>query len=150
MNIKKHKKYIKIEKNESLKSDHPNDKKVGSILVDFKNNKIISYGHNKMLINDKDDVNKSLLYNKISRTHLMCHAEEMCLTNKPNNIKIDDSIWMYITAIPCSTCTRLIMLSGIKNLVYIDNIIGSQWKESCKYSLLLLKSNSINKIELKK
>ena len=72
----------------------------------------------------------------------MCHAEEMCLAQ--NSKKITETTVLYITALPCSTCARYIILSGIKNIVCYNKIIGSQWKESCEYSLQLLKFNNIN------
>jgi len=138
---------MKLAYDEAQKSDHPANKNVGCILVNTGNDDIISCGHNKMLISDYSD---DLLNNKKSRTHLMCHAEEMCLTARSNDKKITDSTILYITAIPCSTCARLIILSGIKNIVYPENaLIGSQWKESCEYSQFLLKSEKINIINLK-
>jgi dCMP deaminase len=141
----KHNYYMKLAYNEAQKSEHPTNKKVGCILIN--NNDIFSYGHNKMLISD---YSTELLNNKNSRTHLMCHAEEMCLAAKSNEQKITDNTILYITAIPCSTCARLIVLSGIKNIVYPENaLIGSQWKESCEYSQFLLKSEKINIIKLK-
>ena len=150
----KHNYYMKLAYDEAQKSNHPANKNVGCILVntgnDDSNNDddgIISYGHNKMLISNYSD---NLLNNKKSRTHLMCHAEEMCLTARSNDKKITYSTILYITAIPCSTCARLIILSGIKNIVYPENaLIGSQWKESCEYSQFLLKSEKINIINLK-
>lgn len=141
-NVIQHNIYMKIAYNESLKSDHPTYKNVGCLLVD--GDDIISCGHNKMLM---DNYEQTLLNEKKSRTHLMCHAEEMCLMKKPNN-NITNSTILYITAIPCSTCARLIILSGIKNIVCPNTIIGSQWIESCEYSLLLLKSNKINIIHI--
>jgi deoxycytidylate deaminase len=133
----KHNILMQIAYNESLNSDHPSFKYVGCILVD--NDDILSYGHNKMLIKCCDD---NLLNERKPRTHLMCHAEEMCLAQ--NSKKITETTVLYITALPCSTCARYIILSGIKNIVCYNKIIGSQWKESCDYSLQLFKSNNIN------
>ena len=132
--------YLNIAKNISEQSDHPYDKKVGCILVE--NDEIISSGYNKVILNNykKEDI-----LERDKRTHLMCHAEEMCLlklNDNKNSFKITDNTFMFITSIPCSTCSRLIILSGIKNVVYPENsVIGSHWVESCNYNEIMFKDS---------
>ena len=82
----------------------------------------------------------------------MCHAEEMCLlklNDNKNDTKITKDTCLFITSVPCSTCTRLIILSGIKNVIYPENsVIGSHWVESCNYNELMFKDSNINLIKV--
>lgn len=139
--------YMNIAKDISEQSDHPFNKKVGCILVE--KDEILSSGYNKIILNNykQEDI-----LEREKRTHLMCHAEEMCLlklNNNTNNIKITNNTHIFITSVPCSTCTRLIILSGIKNVVYPENsIIGSHWIESCDFNEIMFKDSDINVIKV--
>ena len=48
----------------------------------------------------------------------MVHAEANAILNATQNLK---DCTLYVTLFPCNECTKLIIQSGIKELVYVSN-----------------------------
>ena len=46
------------------------------------------------------------------------HAEPNAILNSTSNLK---GATLYVTLFPCNDCTKLIIQSGIKHIVYLDN-----------------------------
>lgn len=140
MNLEEYNKhYINLSICDKIKSlsDHPFNKQVGSIIVNYKN-EIISHGYNKFLSKDKNPEYKDMS---------ICHAEEMALASFCNDLYNNATI--YVSSAPCTGCSRCIILSGIKKLVYPkNNIISNKWINSCNHAYNLLKDNDIEIIEL--
>ena len=89
-----------------------NKKKVGCVIVD--NGVIISTGFNKV---------PNCIHNKTceinNNTHwYVLHAEEDAILKLINqNIKLNNPT-IYSTLSPCKNCSKLILQSGIKNIIY--------------------------------
>ncbi len=90
-----------------------NKKKVGCVIID--NGKIISTGFNQVpkLIKNKECEN-----NNNNTYWYVIHAEaDAILKLIHNSYKLNDPI-MYTTLSPCKECTKLILQTGIKKIVY--------------------------------
>jgi dCMP deaminase len=102
-------------------------KKVGAILV--KENRIISIGYNGVLPGKKhcEDLFKSRVmdkqfynqHNEFSRLNEV-HAEQNCIAYAAKHgIKTEGSN-LYVTISPCKDCSKIIIASGIKKVVYLE------------------------------
>lgn len=98
------------------------DKKVGSIIANHKNGKLLSIGYNRMFDDlgfqtCEDSTGESLPY--------VIHAEEIAviefLRNNQNNKNIDSKdITIYCSYAPCMSCAKYISHLGIKRIIYTD------------------------------
>ncbi len=108
--------FMGLAKLSALRSKDPNTR-VGACIVD-KENKIISLGYNGMPIGCDDEFmpwgrDGDYLNSKYP---FVCHAEVNAILNcSGRNIK--NSI-LYTTLFPCNECAKIIIQSGIKQIVY--------------------------------
>jgi len=103
----------------SKRSKDPNTK-VGACIVN-KENKVISIGYNGMV--KKVDESK-LSWNKNegldSKYLYVCHAELNAILNSISNENLKGAT-LYVTLFPCNECTKALIQSGIKNIIYLDD-----------------------------
>ncbi|MDR2822252.1 MAG: dCMP deaminase family protein [Acholeplasmatales bacterium] len=102
----------------SLRSKDPNTK-VGACIVNSKNH-IIGIGYNGMPYGCKDsefpwDNQGEFLDTKYP---YVVHAEANAILNSTSSL---DGATIYVTLFPCNECCKLIIQSGIKNIIYKDN-----------------------------
>jgi len=94
-------------------------KKVGCLIV--KDGAIISDGYNGMPSgfdnNCEDEDPKSFDGELITRPEVL-HAESNAITKLAKSTQSSDGATMYITISPCVECSKLIIQSGIKRVVY--------------------------------
>lgn len=107
-----HKKYLEIAEKISELS-HANKKKVGSIIV--KNSVIISDGYNGTphgFENDCEDLEGNTKWYTL-------HSEANAITKlvRTGGMSAEDAT-LYITLSPCKECSKLILQSGIKKVIY--------------------------------
>ncbi len=95
-------------------NSHCNRMKVGSLIV--KDKSIISDGYNGSptgFSNDCEDPdNNTLSY--------VLHAEANAITKLAKSTQSSDGSTLYVTVSPCFECSKLIIQSGIKRLVFRD------------------------------
>ena len=101
------------------RSKDPNTQ-VGACIVD-KNNRIVSIGYNGFPNGISDDElpwkrEGSVLDTKYA---FVCHAELNAIMNA-KRYNLDDCT-LYVSLFPCNECTKLIIQSGIKHIVYYDD-----------------------------
>jgi len=102
------------------RSKDPNTQ-VGSCIVD-ENNHIISIGYNGFPNGCSDDIlpwsreGKDWLDNKYP---YVVHAEVNAIMNK--GITNSKELRMYVSLFPCNECTKLIIQSGIKEIIYLND-----------------------------
>jgi dCMP deaminase len=87
-------------------------RKVGALLV--KNKMIISDGYNGTpsgFENDCEDENNQ------SKPYVL-HAEANAITKIARSHNSSDGATLYVTASPCIECSKLIIQSGIKRVIY--------------------------------
>ena len=103
--------------------------KVGCVIV--KNNRVISVGYNGFL---PGFAHKSIVVNNHEQATV--HAEQNAITDCAKRGASIEGSTAYITHYPCINCFKLLVASGIKNIIYnedykndknIDEII----KENC-------------------
>ena len=101
------------------RSKDPNTK-VGACIVD-ENKKVVSIGYNGMP--SGCDVSQ-LSWNKgeglDSKYLYVCHAEFNAILNTRNGSALRGCT-LYVTLFPCNECTKAIIQTGIKEVVYISN-----------------------------
>lgn len=93
---------------------------VGSCIVDS-NNRIVGIGYNGFPIGCSDDILPWSKEGPFTETKYayVCHAEMNAIMNK-NNFDLSGCT-LYSTLAPCNECCKLIIQSGIKNIIYADD-----------------------------
>ena len=108
----------------ALRSKDPNTK-VGAVIVS-PDNKVISIGYNGMPRQLDED---SLSWNKgeglDSKYLYVCHAEFNAILNTQVGGTLKGAT-LYVTLFPCNECTKAIIQTGIKEVVYLDNKYETQ------------------------
>ena len=103
----------------SLRSKDPNTK-VGACIVD-KNNKVVSIGYNGMPRGvDEEQISWNRGEGLDSKYLYVCHAEFNAILNTRNGAALE-GFTLYVTLFPCNECTKAIIQTGIKEVVYADN-----------------------------
>lgn len=94
---------------------------VGACIVNA-DNKILSVGYNGMPIGCKDEEMpwERQGENSLETKYLyVCHAELNAILNNDSGT-LKDAI-IYVTLFPCNECTKAIIQSGIKEIVYLSD-----------------------------
>lgn len=104
--------------NISLKSNDPNTK-VGCVII--KDDKVISSGYNCLEechdINDFPlNIRDGAYFN--TKYPFMLHSEAMAIIDAKQDL---NEASMYVTLFPCHECAKLIIRSGIKEIIYYDD-----------------------------
>jgi dCMP deaminase len=103
----------------SKRSKDPSSQ-VGAVIVD-NDHKVVSIGYNGMprSLDDKD-----LSWNKnegLDNKYLyVCHAEFNAILNVRNGSSVNGCT-VYVTLFPCNECTKAMIQTGIKKIVYLDD-----------------------------
>ena len=107
------------------RSKDPNTQ-VGACIVD-QNHKVVSIGYNGM----PTGVDESKLsWNKgeglDSKYLYVCHAEFNAILNTRGGADLN-GCKIYVTLFPCNECAKMLIQTGIKEVVYFDN----KYKDTC-------------------
>ena len=122
----------------SLRSKDPNTK-VGACIVNEKN-RIIGIGYNGLPYGCSDDIFPWERSGEFLDTKYpyVVHAEPNAILNSTTSL---DNATIYVTLFPCHECAKLIIQSGIKEIVYMsDKYDGT---ESDQASKMMLKSAGV-------
>lgn len=118
----------------SQRSKDPNTK-VGACIVDD-DHKIVSNGYNGMPIGvDESKVSWNKGEGLDSKYLYVCHAEFNAILNTRDGAALRGCT-LYVTLFPCNECTKAIIQTGIKEVVYLDNKYADT--TGTKASLLML------------
>jgi len=91
-------------------------KKVGALIV--KDKMIISDGHNGTPSGNFENTCE----NEEGKTHwYVLHAEANAILKIAKSNQNSDGATLYVTHSPCNNCSKLILQSGIKRVVYAEN-----------------------------
>ena len=103
----------------AFRSKDPNTK-VGACIAD-KDHKVVSIGYNGMPRNIPDE---KLSWEKgeglNSKYLFVCHAEFNAILNTRDGASLAGCT-LYVTLFPCNECTKAVIQTGIKEVVYADN-----------------------------
>ena len=99
------------------RSKDPNTQ-VGACIV--RDNKILSVGYNGAPIGYSDD---NLPWDrtgdfKETKYAYVCHGELNAILNYKGNL---DNSTLYVTLFPCNECAKVIVQSGIKEIIYLSD-----------------------------
>ena len=128
--------YMEFAKHSASKSKDPKTK-VGSCLVNDK--RLLSIGYNGAPRGfpdetvPKDSDSKVLLENKNA---YMVHSELNAILNYGGSLNDLQGATLYVTISPCHECAKVIIQTGIKRVVYLEDYHRS---ETCSMAKLLFK-----------
>lgn len=93
---------------------------VGACIVDD-NNKIVSVGYNGAPIGFDDD--KDMKWDRDgdfvnTKYAYVCHSELNAILNSKTNV---EGCKLYVTLFPCNECAKVIIQSGIKEVIYLSD-----------------------------
>ncbi len=129
----------------SYRSKDPNTK-VGACIVDS-DHKVVSIGYNGMprgideeavSWNKGEDLDSKYLY--------VCHAEFNAILNTRDGAALKGCT-MYVTLFPCNECTKAIIQTGIKEIVYFDNKYEDSVTTRASLKMLQLAGVTLRKFE---
>lgn len=112
-----------------------NRRKVGALLV--KDKMIISDGYNgtpegfENICEDENNVTKPYVL----------HAEANAITKVAKSSNSSDGSTLYVTTSPCMECSKLIIQSGIKRVVFCDkyhNTAGIEFLDSAGIEIIYI------------
>jgi dCMP deaminase len=112
--------FMNIAKLSARRSKDPNTQ-VGACIVND-DNKIIGIGYNGLPrgMND-DDLDWSRKGDYLNTKYpYVCHAEMNAILNSVNILSLKNTT-IYVTLFPCNECSKLIVQSGIKKVVYLEH-----------------------------
>ena len=112
----------------SMKSKDPSTQ-VGAVIVDNKSKKVISSGYNGFprYLDDSQIPQtrpEKYLYVVHAELNAILHAER----------ELHDCT-LYATVFPCSECMKAVIQSGIKTIVYFNDLSGDNWDEPKKAAM---------------
>ena len=134
--------FMEIAKLSAKRSKDPSTQ-VGACIVNTEN-KIVGIGYNGFPngIND-DDLSWSRDGDFLNTKYpYVCHAEMNAIMNCT---LLPKGCTIYVTLFPCNECAKLIIQSGIKKVIYLDN----KYKDSdiCVASKVLLDKSGVEVLQ---
>ena len=109
--------------------------RVGAVLVN-ESNRIVSTGYNGPPSNVRG---------VICKDGQVVHAEANCIVNAAQSLK-GCTIYVY-PFMPCSRCAGLLIQSGVKKIVTLDQGISKKWNP--EISLEMLRKNKVKIVVIK-
>ena len=124
----------------SMKSKDPSTQ-VGAVIVDNRSKKVISSGYNGFprYLDDSQIPQtrpEKYLYVVHAELNAILHAER----------ELHDCT-LYATVFPCSECMKAVIQSGIKTIVYFNDLSGDNWDDPRKAAM---KMAELTGIEIRK
>ncbi len=112
----------------SLKSKDPSTQ-VGAVIIDDKSRKLVSSGYNGFprYIDDAQ-----IPQTRPEKYLYVVHAELNAILHAQRDLA---GCGLYATVFPCSDCMKTIVQTGIKRVVYLSDLNGSDWEDSKKATL---------------
>lgn len=113
--------FMAIAKLSSMRSKDPSTQ-VGACIVGL-DNRILSIGYNGAPNGFSDDIfpwerNGDMLNTKYA---FVCHAEMNAILNYRGSRKELENAKIYVDLFPCNECAKLIIQSGIKEVLYLSD-----------------------------
>ncbi len=112
----------------SLKSKDPSTQ-VGAVIIDNKTRKLVSSGYNGFPRYIDDD---QIPQTRPEKYLYVVHAELNAILHAQRELA---GCSLYATVFPCSECMKAIIQTGIKQVVYLNDLNGQTWEESKKATL---------------
>jgi len=114
----------------SLKSKDKSTQ-VGAVIVDNKKRKVVSSGYNGFPRYVDDD---KIPQDRPEKYKYVVHAELNAILHAERNL---DDCTLYVTVFPCSECMKAVIQSGMKQVIYLNELAGENWTEFIKATMTL-------------
>jgi len=114
----------------SLKSKDKSTQ-VGAVIVDNKKRKVVSSGYNGFPRYVDDE---KIPQTRPEKYKYVVHAELNAILHAERNL---DNCTLYVTVFPCSECMKAVIQSGMKQVVYLNELAGEDWQEFIKATMTL-------------
>ncbi|MCP4582913.1 MAG: dCMP deaminase family protein [candidate division Zixibacteria bacterium] len=114
----------------SLKSKDKSTQ-VGAVIVDNEKKKVVSSGYNGFPRYVDDD---KIPQTRPEKYMYVVHAELNAILHAERNL---DDCTLYVTVFPCSECMKAVIQSGMKKIVYLNELAGADWDEYVKATMTL-------------
>ncbi|XP_062615566.1 deoxycytidylate deaminase-like isoform X2 [Saccostrea cucullata] len=101
----------------SAKRSKDQQRKVGACIVN-EDKRIVSTGYNGF-IDRIENNDEAFSWSKEKKNLYVCHAEMNAVANRHGTSLKDCTL--YVTLFPCNECTKLLLQSGIKRIIYYDD-----------------------------
>lgn len=130
----------------SMRSKDPNTR-VGSVIV--KDNKVLGMGYNGMPFSIGENNDTIYPWDKesddiYSNKHgYVVHSEVNAILNSTCSVK---GATIYVSLFPCNECAKIIVQSGIKKVVYLDE--WDKTKPTVKASRRILENAGVELVKL--
>jgi dCMP deaminase len=126
----------------SLKSKDPSTQ-VGAVIVDNKTKKIISSGYNGFPRYLDDS---RLPQTRPEKYKYVVHAELNAILHAQRDLT---GCSLYATVFPCSECMKSIIQTGIKEVVYLNELTGAEWDKYKKATIHMADLAGVNLVQYK-
>lgn len=146
--------FMAIAKLSAMRSKDPNTQ-VGACIVG-EDNRILSIGYNGAPNGfDDDEFPWSREGNNLDTKYpYVCHAEMNAILNYRGSRKDLEKAKIYVDLFPCNECAKMIIQSGIKEVIYLsdkyanaeNNIASRRLFNSCKVSYKKVQLSGDNKV----
>jgi dCMP deaminase len=114
----------------SLKSKDSSTQ-VGAVIVDNQTKKVVSAGYNGFpRYLDDNKVPKS----RPEKYLYVVHAELNAILHAERDLT---DCTLYVSVFPCSECMKAAIQTGIKQVIYLNNLSGDNWEQSVAATLKL-------------
>lgn len=136
--------FMGVAKLSALRSKDPSTQ-VGACIINSER-RIVAIGYNGLPRGLNDDTFSWAKEGKFSETKYpyVVHAEANAILNATADL--NNSV-LYVTLFPCNECMKLIVQSGIKEIVYMSD--KDHGKESHQASMFMMQSASIHSRQIK-
>ncbi|UVD81432.1 cytidine/deoxycytidylate deaminase family protein [Mycoplasma iguanae] len=136
--------FITLSKISALRSKDPNTQ-VGACIVN-QEKRVIALGYNGMPLGNDQDFpwNREAENESDTKYPYVVHAEINAILNTTQQIK---NAVIYTSLFPCSNCAKIIIQSGIKEVVYQDDFYAET--EDNKISKYLFNKSNIKMRQVK-
>jgi dCMP deaminase len=134
--------YLRIAQNNADEYSSDPHTKVGSIILTPDLSKILTSGVNGYP--KKLNVNIHERLDKVKKLKYICHSEANAICDAASKgVALKNSV-IVITKFPCSTCTKLLIQSGIKKIFTVAPDFESKtWGADARISQEILKESNI-------
>jgi dCMP deaminase len=107
----------------SLKSKDPSTQ-VGAVIIDDRTRKVVSSGYNGFPRYVDDD---RIPQTRPEKYFYVVHAELNAILHAERELR---NCTIFVTSFPCAECIKAVIQTGIKKVVYLNELSGNDWDDS--------------------
>lgn len=117
--------------------------KVGCVIVG-PNNEVRTTGYNGFCRGVNDDIDSR--HDRPEKYFWTEHAERNAIYNAARNGIPLEGCTAYTTLVPCADCTRALIQSGVKSILFCSGEANEKWTDSFQRSLAMAREANVEMI----